>query len=489
MYRISVMVFELLINIAWMSSVLIGGIWAVLRVMRRSSAAFQCALWNRALAAVLALPLILPVSPQAWNWARRSYGRLEPFAVHTASTTFAATTATPMPKVRAGNFVRDFTLLRAMRHMIESRRASTYVTAFWLIGTILFAFRFGAGHLLLFLRSRSCKLCAEPNWREAGREAAMKLKLFSRVGLIENRKTVAPVVWGIRRPLVFLPVTADWSLDRKRVVLLHEYAHVKRNDARAVILHQIAKSLYWFHPGVLFAVAEARKSCEQACDDVVLNTGVRPVDYARHLFELSQTLFPIRLSAPAVGLLGPHVFENRLAAILNPKTNRKVPRGGTSIAAGLVVLPFLLIIASINPFVPETSALGLDPFASGTGSSSATVIAAVTSSDATRTLEWTQHDRAAGNDKPKSSRANPLPVEAGPPQTNSDTGAPNSYSHSSGSQRSPDPHPAPTQMKGQQYPHPRPKQLKGQQGPQPNPSPYPSDRPDGAQADPVPQSL
>ena len=62
-------------------------------------------------------------------------------------------------------------------------------------------------------------------------ELAAKLGLSRRVTLLEIRDSVVPMTWGVVRPVVLLPSESrEWSHERRRFVLLHELAHVKRLD-------------------------------------------------------------------------------------------------------------------------------------------------------------------------------------------------------------------------------------------------------------------
>ena len=76
---------------------------------------------------------------------------------------------------------------------------------------------------------------------------------------------------------------AAWDADRRRIVLLHELAHVSRRDTLARIAAETVAALYWFHPLAHAAVASLRRESERAADDLVLASGTRPSDYAAHL--------------------------------------------------------------------------------------------------------------------------------------------------------------------------------------------------------------
>jgi TonB family protein len=159
------------------------------------------------------------------------------------------------------------------------------------------------------------------------------------------------------------PEAAGWSEERRRMVLLHELAHVRRGDAATHLLARTAWSLNWWNPLAWFAWREFLKERERATDDLVLNAGARASDYAGHLLEVARTMQSAPATAwAAVAMARRSQLEGRLRAILDSGVKRQAPGRVAALAATL------LAIAAVAPFAamraqttaPQTTAPKVD---------------------------------------------------------------------------------------------------------------------------------
>src|SRR5262249_47041128 len=119
-------------------------------------------------------------------------------------------------------------------------------------------------------------------------------------------------------PAIVLPVSAEeWPDARRRAVLLHELAHIRRHDLVGHVIGALACALGWFNPFMWMAAHELRVESELASDEIVLGAGVRPSEYAQHLLDIVTTLGR-RAPSAAVAIARPNELEGRLVAILDP---------------------------------------------------------------------------------------------------------------------------------------------------------------------------
>ena len=155
---------------------------------------------------------------------------------------------------------------------------------------------------------------------------------------LSNRVTV-PMVWGLLRPVILLPVDANhWQTERLRAVLLHELAHLKRWDWTMQMVAQITCAIYWFNPLVWFVARWMRIEAEQACDDHVLNAGYQSTDYAQHLLDITRNVKIAKAtSLAAVAIARSSKIETRLRTVLAENLNRH-PITKIAVGIGLLVL-------------------------------------------------------------------------------------------------------------------------------------------------------
>ena len=105
-------------------------------------------------------------------------------------------------------------------------------------------------------------------------DLAAELEIRRPVRVVHSPTVSTPMAWGILRPALLLPANAvSWSADRRRAVVLHELAHVKRRDCLIHVLAQAARAVHWFNPLAWVGTRRLRAERERACDDLVLNSG------------------------------------------------------------------------------------------------------------------------------------------------------------------------------------------------------------------------
>jgi beta-lactamase regulating signal transducer with metallopeptidase domain len=153
-----------------------------------------------------------------------------------------------------------------------------------------------------------------------------------------------PMTWGTLRPVILLPQDApSWPSERLRAALLHEMAHVRRNDALAQTLSQIACALYWPNPLAWIGARAMRRDAEIAADDAVIGAGVRPSIYASELLHLAARYRETRALA-GLSMASESGIEARLKSVL---TSDQTRRGVSSMDAMKIAGAGVLVTAAL----------------------------------------------------------------------------------------------------------------------------------------------
>jgi beta-lactamase regulating signal transducer with metallopeptidase domain/tetratricopeptide (TPR) repeat protein len=294
-------------------------------LLRHASAAVRHLTAVATLAALIAFPVakvLLPAMPLPILPAART--ATPPMADPPSRAWVARTSVTPVPESSVANVAEtpasaapDETLDRALSYAI----LATLGVAFALLLHVLFSFVAAA------ITVRRARRIDDVELRRELRSACERLGVSRAVDLRESSSVTVPVVWGLFRPVLLLPVGArGWSREQLRIVFLHEVAHVARHDGVGLLLARIATSVFWFHPLVWKLARVARQECERCCDDLVIAAGERATDYAEHLLAIVRSMKTQRerLAGVAPALAQRSNLEDRLTSIL-----RAGPRRGS----------------------------------------------------------------------------------------------------------------------------------------------------------------
>ncbi len=156
-------------------------------------------------------------------------------------------------------------------------------------------------------------------------QSKLALGLKRPVAVLLDPKRSIPIVWGLWKTRLQLPKEAlQWNNEQLQSVLLHELAHVRRRDLFVLALTQIACALHWFNPLVWIAAWRLHVERERACDDLVLNTGIRASSYAEHLLNVATRLTTSQWTqACGLAMARSSSLHGRLSAVLSEKQNRR----------------------------------------------------------------------------------------------------------------------------------------------------------------------
>ena len=322
----------------------------LLAALPRASAATRHLIATAALVAVGVMPVLSVIVP-AWHLTSAPAAASQPAvspqsaapeaAPHTVGVRDTDTMATAISLARVTGVV-PAEPLGALQRATNVARATWKGMAVIGVATVALAMLL---HLLAgmagvwFVAQRAEEMTDDRSLLELD-EARGRLALSLDVRLLRTARVTVPVLWGVFRPVLLLPADAgEWPVERLRVVLLHELAHLKRMDGISLLLTRTAVSLFWFHPLAWSLERAGRSECERACDDLVLAGGTKPSEYADHLLAIARSMpsfDPFR--SVTLAMSRKSQLEGRLLSILQPGVRRRVFSGrGVAIACALAV--------------------------------------------------------------------------------------------------------------------------------------------------------
>lgn len=332
----------LLVEATIRASIVIGAGLLFSRLLRRQSAALRHVVVAATLAVGAAMPMLQVVLPD-WTLTTR------------VATSWIASPAMGSATGRPET-VTSADTVGALPPTDRGATIATVAATVWLIGALGLLLRQAAALVRLrSLERRARPLVADP-WAALAREIASQERWARPIVLLETDAPDILATWGVRHPRIVVPSHArTWARERVRAVLHHEIAHIRRMDWLVQLCAEGIRAVHWFNPLVWLASRELQRLSEQACDDVVLNAGVTPDDYATHLLEIARATrvhaFPV---AAAVPMARPSTLQSRVTAMLNSRLSRSAPPAGTIalILFGLVALTIpaaALRLAQVGP--------------------------------------------------------------------------------------------------------------------------------------------
>jgi bla regulator protein BlaR1 len=223
-----------------------------------------------------------------------------------------------------------------------------WLVGFYIVGLCCMLLRFGIGLNSLFrIRYRGI---SQPDHSTG----ALFQRLKDRMGITlpvklqYSARVTMPMMLGALKPVILLPVAtvAQLSVAELEAILLHELAHIKRQDYLINIVQIFIETLLFFNPFVWWISAGIRCEREHCCDDLVIAQTQEPLPYAKALAALEANRYASQPFALAAAGQKHHLF-NRIKRITEMK---KTPLSYGRLAAALITAGGLMF--SIVWFTP-----------------------------------------------------------------------------------------------------------------------------------------
>jgi len=208
-----------------------------------------------------------------------------------------------------------------------------WAAIFWLCG--------GAGFLLVVIwRHRKfgrwvaqLPTAADPLLIELVEQCKGQAGLRRAVRITRTPQGNSAAVFGLLRPCLLLPEGLLDNLERReaRLVLLHEFFHIRRRDVLVNWISVLALALHWFNPLAWMAMRRLRADQELACDAAVLGL-VEPAERGTYGRTLLKHLYDFPADPMAAGLVPlitlRHNIKRRIIMITEFKNTGNLARAG-----------------------------------------------------------------------------------------------------------------------------------------------------------------
>ena len=122
-------------------------------------------------------------------------------------------------------------------------------------------------------------------------EIALRLGIQKKVQIFLSDIADSPMTIGFLKYIILIPLATINNLSTQQVeaILLHELAHIKRNDYLLNLMMSAVEMLFFFNPFSRLFINVIKKERENSCDDLVMQFNYDPHIYVMALLSLEKS--------------------------------------------------------------------------------------------------------------------------------------------------------------------------------------------------------
>lgn len=257
--------------------------------------------------------------------------------------------------VEGSNFVANsLPWLNGLVNFIDKN--ITLIFLLWMMFFILRMVKL-IGGLAYVQRVKSRNIFIPPAaWQTRFEELQQKLYIRNAVRLFESGTIKVPVVLGLFKPVVLVPVGMFNGLPANEVeaILLHELAHIKRADYFVNMLQQFVETALFFNPAILWLSNVIREERENCCDDLAIGVTNNKIEFVNALVSFQE--YATSLTDVQLALVSrKYPLLNRVQRIISSKSSslNLVEKCIFSVGFCLFVLLSFVMGGDVQQSIPE----------------------------------------------------------------------------------------------------------------------------------------
>jgi len=221
-----------------------------------------------------------------------------------------------------------------------------FVTGFYLLGMMWFSLKLILNYFQTIQLKNKALTILEDEWQVRILQLSKQMKIDKKVVAFFSYKIESPVMVGFFKPVILLPFATlnHLSVQQFEAILLHELAHIRRNDYLFNLLQSVLDILLFFNPFTWWITKNIRSEREKCCDEMVLEIS-DPHHYAHALLALEEPARHKSLLMTAVG--NRSQLLHRIKNIMEMKNNHINLR--QKFIALLVIVAGTVSVAWLSP--------------------------------------------------------------------------------------------------------------------------------------------
>lgn len=222
-----------------------------------------------------------------------------------------------------------------------------WIAVIWGAGFLFFTARWIGGMTLVQRLRRHGSRPVAYEWHLKVKKLADRVGITRKVDLVESFRVHVPMVIGHLKPLILIPagMLNGISPSQFEAIIVHELAHIRRNDYLLNLLFSLMEALFFYHPAYWWIAGKVHVEREHCCDDMAVRICGDPISYARVLSDLEAQKLQKMAFAMGLGDKKKHLLH-RIQRLVLPGS---VDKANSNRLLLVMMLVFFTGIAWLSP--------------------------------------------------------------------------------------------------------------------------------------------